>query len=205
MVSSGGVVVIADGDDEARAAAARALGRAGYETVEVTTAGAALEAVREDGVGLLLLEVALPDMTGYEVCREVREARGDELPIFFVSGTRTESMDCVAGLLLGADDFIVKPFEPAELVVRTRRFVKRPSRRREEIARPHFTPREKEILDLLTTGSRQKEIARQLSISPKTVATHIQHLLKKLDVHSRAELVASAHLLGLVQSVARDR
>lgn len=61
-----------------------------------------------------------------------------------------------------------------------------------------LTPREHEILDLVAEGLRQKEIARKLSISQKAVATHIQNLLGKLNVHSRAELVARAYMLGLV-------
>lgn len=61
-----------------------------------------------------------------------------------------------------------------------------------------LTEREREVLDLLAGGARQKEVALRLSISPKTVATHIQNLLGKLGVHSRAELVARAYMLGLV-------
>jgi DNA-binding NarL/FixJ family response regulator len=184
----------------------RALNRAGYETIDVGTAGEALEAARADGVRLVLLEVELPDLTGYEACRELREEHGDELPIIFVSGTRTEPIDRVAGLLLGADDFIVKPFDRAELVARVRRFVTRGTLRHEssfdaETARngPHLTEREQQVLALLAHGAQQKDIGEQLSISPKTVATHIQNLLRKLDAHSRAELVARAWVLNLAR------
>jgi DNA-binding NarL/FixJ family response regulator len=192
--------VIADGDESCRALASKALRRAGYETVEVETGDEALAAARVEGISLLLIEVDLPDMTGYEVCRELRDDGGPDLPIFFVSGTRTESRDRVAGLLLGADDFLVKPFDPDELVARVRRFVVRQSvQRREEAAdAPRLTHREREILALLAEGQDQTKIAQQLSISPKTVATHIQNLLGKLKAHSRAELVARAYGLGLV-------
>jgi len=113
-----------------------------------------------------------------------------------------ESVDRVAGLLLGGDDYIVKPFDPNELVARVHRHVTRratPARSQLRHAAPILTRREDEILALLTRGHTQKEIAQVLSISPKTVATHIQNLLGKLDVHSRAELVARAYLLGLVE------
>jgi DNA-binding NarL/FixJ family response regulator len=196
-----GTIVIADGDDSGRALAAAALSRAGYETVEVSTGSAVLDAVRANGVALVVLEVGLPDMTGYEVCRELRSERGDELPIFFLSGLRTEPLDRVAGLLLGADDFIVKPFDPDELVARVRRFVnRRPALTRDfavgDQGSPQLTRREIEVLNLLVEGQRQKEIAAQLVISQKTVATHIQNLLGKFGVHSRAELIARAYLLG---------
>jgi len=204
MQGNDGVVLLVDGDEGSRSLAAAALTRAGYEAVEVSTGSAALDLVRANGVAIVVLEVILDDMTGYEVCREIRGERPD-LPIFFLSGIRTEPFDRVAGLLLGADDFIVKPFDGAELVARVRRFVGRnlPPQREVEVGRnrkPNLTDREHEILALLAEGRRQKEIAIDLAISQKTVASHIQNLLGKFDVHSRAELVAQAYLLGLVAS-----
>ena len=59
-----------------------------------------------------MLDVQLPGMSGYEICRELRDEFGEGLPILFVSGFRTESLDRVAGLLVGADDYLVKPFAP---------------------------------------------------------------------------------------------
>jgi len=196
-----GSVVVADGDDEQRHTIARALRRAGYDVIEVATGAEALAAANRTDVALLMLEVSLPDTTGYQVCHALREDGGSELPIFFLSGTRTEPMDRVAGLLLGADDFIVKPFDDDELVTRAGRFVARggPRRARNEAPdSPHLTRRETQVLALLAAGQRQKEIARELSISPKTVATHVQNLLGKFGVNSRAVLVARAYLLGLV-------
>ncbi len=195
-----GAIVIADGDESARALASAALTRAGYETIEASTGEAALEAVHAGGVALVVLEVGLPDMTGYEVCREIRRLRGEDLLVFFLSGIRTEPLDRVAGLLLGADDFIVKPFDPDELVVRVRRFVNRrgPTHVASggDLRNPQLTRREVEILNHLVEGRRPKEIAAELVISQKTVATHIQNLLGKFGVHSRAELIARAYQLG---------
>jgi DNA-binding NarL/FixJ family response regulator len=207
MDRKGGTVVIADGDEGGRALASAALSRAGYEVVDVGTGAAVLEALETRTVALVVLEVGLPDMTGYEVCREIRATRGEDLPVFFLSGLRTEPLDRVAGLLLGADDFIVKPFDPDELVARVRRFVNRSRATREVEARdprsPQLTRRELEVLNLLVEGRRQKEIAEQLVISQKTVATHIQNLLGKFGVHSRAELIARAYLLGHAGNAAR--
>jgi DNA-binding NarL/FixJ family response regulator len=197
-----GFVVVADGNSTARQLAVDALQRAGYETVEAESGVEALAAARAEGAALVLLEVDLPVLTGYEVCHTLRQEAGEELPIFFVSGSRSEPLDRVAALLLGADDFIVKPFDPSELVARVGRFVsRRPAvdakvRARTEL--PHLTQREREVLALLAAGARQAEVAQRLSISPRTVATHIQNLFGKLGVNSRAQLVAAANLLGLV-------
>jgi DNA-binding NarL/FixJ family response regulator len=207
MTRNGETVLIADGDGRSRAQLVRALNRGGYQTIDVGSADEALEASRGNGVGLVVLEVELPDLTGYELCRELRDEHGDELPIFFISGTRTEPLDRVAGLLLGADDFIVKPFDRAELVARVSRFLSRreatqqvPSTHDTTRNGPHLTERERQILGRLAHGGKQNEIALELSISPKTVATHIQNLLRKLGAHSRAELVARAWALNLTES-----
>src|SRR5206468_1697283 len=77
---------------------------------------------------LVLLNVRLPDMSGYTVCRALRDQRPDSMPIIFMSGERTEWFDRVGGLLLGADDYIVVPFVPDELVARVRTLLRRSER-----------------------------------------------------------------------------
>ena len=214
-MKSAGTVVVADPDAGTRREIAGALARAGYRTIEVESAVEALTVVRhEEEIDLVLLELEFPDMTGYEVCRELRDDYGEALPIIFLSGTRTEPLDRVAGLLLGADDFIVKPFDRAELIARVRRFTSRGELIRlsaandNRVERRPLTDREQEILVRLAHGTAQKEIADELEISPKTVGTHIQNLLRKLDAHSRAELVARAwqlHMTELVPPSANGR
>jgi DNA-binding response OmpR family regulator len=196
------LVVIGDTDADLRKHAADALRRAGFEAVEVDTGVAALDASRAAGVELVILEIEFPDMSGYEVCRKLRTEYGDRLPIFFVSATRTEPIDRVAGLLIGGDDFIAKPFDVNELVARAQRVIKRtlaaPARVEPANDAPRLTRRELEVLHLLARGHRQKEVSSLLSISSKTVGTHIQNLIRKFGVHSRAELVAQAYLNGVV-------
>jgi DNA-binding NarL/FixJ family response regulator len=158
-----------------------------------------LAAAAEESPALVLFELELPDMSGYELCRALRQNHGDGLPLFLMSGDRTDSMDRVAGLLIGADDYIVKPFNVDELVARVRRFVERRARTRYGAPPPGIdvTPRELEVLRLLGEGNDQNEIAHELSISPKTVATHIQRLLTKFGARSRAQLVALAYRAGV--------
>ena len=126
----------------------------------------------------------------------------------FVSGTRTESFDRAASSLLGVDHYIVKPFDPDELLACVGSLVGREMKRQEARAADAevfaaLTPRQGEVLRLLAEGRSQKEIARMLSLSSKTVATHIQTLLGKLDVHSRAEAVAMAHGRGFMEAERR--
>ena len=175
----------------------------GCGTTEAEDGREVLEVARSQRPTVVLLEVNMPGLSGYEVCRELREAFGRELSIIFVSGERTESFDRVAGLLLGADDYIVKPFHDGELLARIRTHLRRfdPGTRvfgngsRTSVAT--LTDRESEVLKLLARGLTQVDIASTLVISPKTVGTHIQRILGKLGVHSRAQAVVLAHEAGL--------
>jgi two-component system nitrate/nitrite response regulator NarL len=184
-------VLVVDPDDVCRTQVSQLLSRVGYETVQAKTGEGALAAALEQRPSLVLLEVVLPAASGYEICRELREKFGDELPIVFISGARTEAFDRVGGLLIGADDYIVKPFDPSELIARVRRLTDRlASRAAPPLA--SLTTRELEVLRLLVAGLRQPDIARRLYISPKTVGKHIEHILAKLGVHSRTQAVAYA-------------
>src|SRR5262249_57483285 len=108
-------------------------------------------------------------------------------------GERMEPLDRTAGLLLGGDDYLVKPVDPGEFVARIRRLVDPQGIEAGATnGLESLTKRENEVLELLAQGHPQDEIARELVISPKTVATHIQRILGKLEVRSRAQAVAVA-------------
>ena len=190
-------ILLVDDDPAMRELISGLLEQAGFPTRHASTGEEALAAVGRSRPLLVILDVRLPGVSGYEVHHELRSRFGVDLPIIFISGERVESLDRAGGLLLGADDYVVKPFAPDELVARVRRLVARSSAgpAREE---PRLTQREGEVLRLLANGQSQPEIAKELFISPKTVATHIQHILAKLGVHSRAQAVAVAHRDGLL-------
>jgi DNA-binding NarL/FixJ family response regulator len=198
-----GPVLVVDDDRSLRELASTLLRRAGLETREAARADEALRLAEAEPPSVALIDVKLEGGTsGYELCRELRDRFGDSLAIVFVSGTRTETFDRVAGFLIGADDYIVKPFEPDELIARVRRFATRTASAAGATARESsqldaLTRREREVLELLVRGFDQKAIANALVLSPKTVATHIQSVLEKLQVHSRAQAVAKAHVLGM--------
>jgi DNA-binding NarL/FixJ family response regulator len=199
-------VVVVDDEPAFRELVSTLLAEAGYRVREAGTAHEALELVDEEQPTVVLLDVVLPGMSGYELCRQLRDRYGASLPIIFLSGTRTDTLDSVAGLLLGADDYIAKPFDPGELVARVRRCVERANAASRAAAsengaaaRKHgLTPRELEVLELLADGLGTRAIANLLVISEKTVATHVQRIMTKLGVHSRAAAVAKAHREGLV-------
>ena len=181
--------------------------RAGFLVRGTSDAHEALRLVEEQVPDAVVLEVSTRGMTGYGLCRLLRSRFGEYLPIVFVSGDRVESMDRTAGLLLGADDYLVKPFDPDELLARIQRLLVRSNMNhavRPPVAEPDrrthlgLTPRENQILELLVEGLNQAQIAQRLVISPNTVATHIQRILVKLGVHNRAQAVASAVREGLV-------
>src|SRR5439155_884364 len=151
---------------------------------------------RRDVPQLVILDVRLPDVSGYEICRELRDEFGNRLSIVFMSGERTERLDLAAGLLVGADDYLVKPFSTDELLARVR--VRLPPAPETPPLPSDLTKRELEVLRLLSEGLSQKEIAVSLVISSKTVAAHIQHVLGKLGVHSRTQAVAQAYRRGLL-------
>ena len=93
------------------------LKRAGYEAIEAGTGMEALEKLKENpDVGVALLDIMLPDIDGFEVCRNIR-ATNKTIGIIMLTA-RTQEMDKVTGLMTGADDYVTKPFSPAELTAR---------------------------------------------------------------------------------------
>jgi DNA-binding NarL/FixJ family response regulator len=191
-------ILLADHEVETRSLVADVLQKAGYVVVEADSGDDVMDAARRDLPRLVILEVTLPVLSGYEVCHQLREKFGEGLPIIFVSGERTEPFDRVAGILIGADDYLVKPFAPDELLARVGRLV----RSRVPVAPGvalKLTPRETEVLRLLAEGLEQEEIAGQLFISQRTVGTHIGNITRKLGVRSRAQAVALAYREDLVK------
>jgi DNA-binding NarL/FixJ family response regulator len=166
------------------------LNRAGYTTDLAKTGEEALAAAKRERPALVIVEPLLPGVSGYEVCRELKDEFGETLPIIFVSRDRTEPGDRVAGLLVGGNDYLAKPLDPNELLARVRRLLS--SALAGERTARELTRRELDVLSLLVEGLGQPEIAAKLFITPKTVGKHIEHILAKLGVHSRAQAVAVA-------------
>jgi DNA-binding NarL/FixJ family response regulator len=192
-------VLIADADASDRAVLARLLENAGYRAVEAEAGDEAVELARNIGPLAAILEIPLPNLSGYEVCGALKAEFGAAMPVIFLTGERTESYDRVAGLLLGADDYLTKPYVPGELLVRLRNLVRRRLQPATPALNHGLTRREHEILQLMAEGLRHADIAARLVISPKTVGTHSEHILRKLGVRSRAEAIAAAYRRQIVR------
>jgi len=197
MKGSPSTILVVDDDRSFRRLMKTVLERAGYSTLEAETGEQGIEMAHGERPALVLLDVKLPGIHGYEVCRELKEMFGPDLPVLLVSGVRTEPYDRAAGLLIGADASLAKPVDADELLALVRKYLLPSQPLAHERAARELTKREREILELLAQGLDQKEIAQTLVISEKTVATHIQRILEKLGVHSRAQAVALAHRSGL--------
>jgi DNA-binding NarL/FixJ family response regulator len=203
-VVAGGEVLVVSADDDIGRSVRRAFKRLGYATSSVATGEEALAVATQARPALVVLDLELEDITGYEVCYELRERSGEDLPIILVSGARTEPSDRVAGLLIGADEYLTKPVDHDELVARARRLLSRTPVPSLAMDVP-LTGREVQVLQLLADGLPQDAIAKELFISSKTVATHIQRTITKLGVHSRTEAVAIAYRDGLVHDRNRGK
>lgn len=108
-------ILIVEDDEDIRMIEEAYLKAAGFRTETVTDGNAAEEILRNQSFDLILLDLMLPGKSGYDLCREIREKV--DIPILMVTA-RTESVDKIRGFGLGADDYIEKPFDPAELVAR---------------------------------------------------------------------------------------
>lgn len=112
-----GTVLVVDDEATITEVVSRYLQRAGYRPVIASDGVQAIDAVGRESPDLVVLDVMLPRIDGLEVMRRLREAGHDRLPIILLTAKGDES-DRIVGLRLGADDYVVKPFSPAELVAR---------------------------------------------------------------------------------------
>jgi DNA-binding NarL/FixJ family response regulator len=185
-------LLVVEDDESMRELITTLLERAGFACSAAATAEDAIALADREPPTLAILDVDLKaETSGYELLYDLR-ARWPEMPAIFLSGSRAEPSDCVTGLLLGADDYVVKPFNPDELLARVRRFTSKIDQFAIEL-----TARQREVLGFLANGMSQSQIALRLSLSPSTVASHIETILIRLKARSRAEAVALAHQHGL--------
>ena len=119
-------VLVVDDDAHIREVVRFALEKAGYGVSEAADGRAALQLFAASPADLVVLDILMPEIDGLDVCRELR--RKSEVPILFLS-SRDEELDRVVGLELGADDYVVKPFSPRELVARVKGILRRAQNR----------------------------------------------------------------------------
>jgi DNA-binding response OmpR family regulator len=117
-----GPILIVEDDRNTAALVATYLQREGFRTRAVHDGAEALATARRERPGFVILDVMLPGMDGWEICRELRKV--SDVPILMLTA-REEEIDRVLGLSLGADDYVVKPFSPRELVERVKAILRR--------------------------------------------------------------------------------
>ena len=122
----GGLILVVEDEESISQPFAEALRRAGFEALVTATAAGALELAASEEPDLVMLDLALPDGDGRDVCRELR--RRSDVPIVMLTARGTE-MDKIVGLELGADDYVVKPFSAAEVISRIRAVLRRSAHR----------------------------------------------------------------------------
>jgi two-component system response regulator FixJ len=187
-------VFVVDDDDALRDSILWLLESVGLNAEMYPTANDFLKACNPERSGCLLLDVRMPGMSGMELLERLK-ANNVLLPVI-ITGHGDVPM-AVRAIKSGALDFIQKPFNGQDLLDRVQYALQLDQEnrlKRSEIShlRAHFdtlTPREREIMEHVTAGKSSKIIARDLGISAKTVDIHRANIMKKLQVHSVADLI----------------
>lgn len=193
------IVHVIDDDEAFRVAVSRMLGTAGYRVRTYASAGEYLIQPPSPGVaGCLLLDLRMPGPSGLELQQAL--ARMDStLPIVFLSGYADVAAS-VTAMKAGARDFLTKPVDKDALLSAVSGALSQAEQdqaiRRESATwnkkLKDLTPREREVLDQVVAGRRNKQIAASLSASERTVKAHRAHIMEKMGVESVAELVRSS-------------
>ncbi len=196
-------VFLVDDDPAIRGSLTLSLATAGLTVESYASAQDFLAAYTPERPGCLVLDVRMPEITGLEL-QALLTARGIRIPIIFISAHGDIPMS-VKAIKAGALDFLEKPFRRAALLERIQEALAQDAAAREEKAKraavtaraARLTAREQEVLAQVVAGRSNKEIARQLNVSHRTVETYRMRIMEKLDADSLPDLVAKAVAYGL--------
>jgi FixJ family two-component response regulator len=187
------LVCVVDDDDAMRDSLRWLLESAGFRTAMYPSAERFLGCQRGTAAACLVLDVRMRGMSGIELQQELNRL-GRPLPIIFITGHGDVPM-AVNALKSGAFHFLEKPFDDAQLLQLIEqassgaRSDDKAVRCRAAARLSTLTQREREVLDLVVNGRKNKQIAEELGISVKTVEAHRAHAMEKMGVGSVAELV----------------
>ena len=203
MTNESPVIYIVDDDPSMRKFLRRLVSLSGLQSETFTSAEEFLHSVHPDTPGCLLLDVMMPGLSGLDLQRELSRA-GLHMPIIIITGHGDIPMS-VQAMKAGAVSFLTKPLQNQELldaIQEAANLARAARNRRQELSslRQHYellTPRERQVFALVTTGGLNRQIAEELGISERTVKAHRKQVVKKMAVHSVAELVRIAERLGV--------
>ena len=199
-----GRVHIVDDDESFRKAIERHLKYAGYEVATYASAEHLLERLPSESVpGCILLDVRIPGLSGPELQERLSEL-GSTLPIIFLTGY-PDVRTTVRAIKAGADDFLTKPVSSEELLQAVRRAiahheVTRGLKSKLDKVLAHvsaLTPREREVFELVVRGDTNKQVARALGCTERTIKAHRHRVMEKMRAQSLAELVSLAERVGV--------
>ncbi len=205
-----GVVHVVDDDASFRTAIERRLKKAGYEVATYPSAQQLLERLPDENIsGCILLDVQIPGLSGPELQARLN-ALGCSLPIVFLTG-HADIQTTVKTIKAGAQDFLTKPVSSDQLLGAIERAlaqyeIARAQRNRLDAMRAQiatFTPRERQVFELMVRGKINKQIAHELGTTERTIKAHRQQVMEKAKVQSLAELVSIAEKLGVLAQVAK--
>lgn len=173
----------------------------GYEVVTADNGRKALEALEQKIPDLIICDIMMPEMDGYSFVEKIRQDyRTEWVPVIFLSA-KSQSKDRIKGLNVGGDVYMIKPFEPEELVAQVESSLKQTNRLLQhsskipdldkQIIVPRnieLTPTEIKVVSLVAQGLANREIAKKLKVSQRTIESHVSNMLNKTNLHNRTEL-----------------
>ena len=179
-----GKVLVVDDEKKIVSVVRAYLERDGYEVIEAADGYKAVETSRQELPDIVILDIMLPGIDGWDVCREIR--RFSEVPIIMLTA-RDEDSDKLVGLGLGADDYITKPFSPRELVARVRAVLRRTRTRATSVSEP-----EKMVIGELVLDEESFEVTcsgKSLRLTPTEFRILAALARKPGRVLSRSQLL----------------
>jgi len=193
-------VYIVDDEEAVRKALRFLTKSAGLKSESFETARAFLDALEHLGPGCLLLDVCMPDMGGLELQETLRE-RNVEIPVIIITG-HADVATAVRAMKNGASDFVEKPIDSEDLLERVHKCLSGEARQRKSIdfrkqaaeRMSTLSRRERQVMDGLVAGKRNKQIAESLFISFRTVELHRASIMEKLNANSLSDIVRIALL-----------
>ena len=203
MMSESTVVYVVDDDPSIRKSMRRLIGSIGYGVETFERADDFLDLEYTNDASCLVLDMQMPGLSGLELQDRLREIR-ETMPIIFVTGHASVA-STVHAMKAGAVELLEKPFDDKALIdaihssIEKSKAKTKECRELEELRRreKRLTPREREVFELVVTGLLNKQIARDLKISEKTVKVHRGRVMEKMEVRTLARLVHLAEKLGI--------
>jgi DNA-binding NarL/FixJ family response regulator len=204
-------ILIVDDDVTLKTVLTRHLEHGGYVVRHASSGVEALAIFERYAPDLIISDVLMPYMDGLELCRRIRALpTGQLVPFLFLSNC-DDMGDRIQGHQIGADDYLVKPFQPQELFAKIQAQLERSQRIQSEMLRlvqqaiaaptpqPEplpFTPAEQKVFLEVIEGLDNRQIGDRLCLSPRTVQSHISSILKQLQLKNRSQLIRYAFEQG---------